>query len=54
MRTAPSPTAALFLGRAYETRGMRDSAIAVYQQGLTMAPADSGLRVRLYILRASK
>jgi tetratricopeptide (TPR) repeat protein len=54
MRTAPSPTAALFLGRAYETRGMRDSAVAVYQQGLTMAPADSGLRLRLQILRASK
>lgn len=54
MRTAPSPTAALFLGRAYESRGMTDSAAAVYRRGLAMAPGDSALGLRLRVLGATR
>jgi protein O-mannosyl-transferase len=54
MREAPSATAALLLGRAFEARGMRDSAVTAYQRGLAVAPGDSALQLRLQVLRAGR
>lgn len=54
MRETPSPTAALYLGRAHEMRGDTAAAASAYREGLRVAPADSALLLRLNALRIAR
>jgi len=54
MRETPSPTAALYLGRAHEMRGDTAAAALAYREGLRVAPADRALLLRLNVLRIAR
>jgi hypothetical protein len=46
--SAPSTTAALFVGTAYEVKGDRAAALAMYRAGLRVAPMDAELLSRVH------
>jgi tetratricopeptide (TPR) repeat protein len=54
MTQAPSRTAALFLGTAYELRSDSARALDAYRAGLRLLPADSLLRNRIARLESGR